>query len=248
VASLVLHSGVMEFVCAEGVVKRQNPQFTLGPIDFALSPGRVLGIVGDRGSGKSTLMRLIWGFLRPDQGTMSVFGWQAHLNQIAVRRRAGFLLQPPRSDGSMTARRYLDSGSRFYEDWDGATSDVLLERFGIDPGLRLDQLSAGAKVKLALISATCHRPTLLLLDDPMAGVGVVDREEISGFLKTLAENGTGMVVATRSVADLDRLSDATLILKEGKIEGNAPSPGPPACRLPGRPLPLGEGSRGKFGF
>jgi ABC-2 type transport system ATP-binding protein len=213
-----MHNGTMELIRAESVVKRQGHQFKLGPIDLALRSGEVLGVIGEKGSGKTTLLRLIWGFLRPDQGTVSVFRLQPHLNQISVRRHAGYLSESPCFDEWMTARRHVQFMSRYYEGWNEATADLLLERFGIDPGMCVFELSEGAKVKLALISAAGHNPFLLLLDDPMARLATDVQSEISVFLKTLAkERGIGIVVSSRCSSNLSQLTDSTMKLVDGKI-------------------------------
>src|SRR6185436_19640099 len=150
----------MELIRTEGVVKRQGHCFKLGPIDLALRSGEVLGLIGERGAGKTTLLKLIWGFLRPDQGSVSVFQLQPHLHQLSVRRHAGYLAESPSFDGWMTVRRHVQFTSHFYEGWSETAAELLLERFGLDPGMNVSQLSEGAKIKLALISAAGHNPYL----------------------------------------------------------------------------------------
>src|SRR5262245_6259114 len=131
----------MEIVRAESVVKRQGLQFTLGPINLAVRPGEVLGIIGRRNSGKTTLMKLLWGFLRPDQGVVSVFDLPPHLNQISVRRQTGYLLSLSSLDACVTARRHLQFVSSFYDGWDESTVVQLLVRFRIDPEACVQELS-----------------------------------------------------------------------------------------------------------
>jgi ABC-2 type transport system ATP-binding protein len=105
----------MELIRAKSVVKQQGHQFKLGPVDLALSSGEVLGILGSHGAGKTTLLRLIWGFLRPDQGTVSVFHLQPHLNQLSVRQRAGYLSASPNFDVCLTVQRHIKFISQFYD-------------------------------------------------------------------------------------------------------------------------------------
>src|SRR6185436_3042413 len=105
----------MELVRTRNVVKRQGARFSLGPVDLALRSGEVLGIVGSPGTGNATLLKLIWGFLRPDQGMVSVFHSQPHLNQMFVRRQTGYLSESPGFDVCMTARHHLQFMSQFYE-------------------------------------------------------------------------------------------------------------------------------------
>lgn len=208
----------MDLIRAESVVKRLGPRFTLGPVDFELRSGEVLGIIGKPGAGKTTLLKLIWGFLRPDQGNVSVFRLKPHLNQLIVRQRTGYLSESRGFDRCWTAQQYVQFMSQFYDGWNEATVNTLLNRFCIDPGICVQELSDSAKIKLALISATGHNPFLLLLDDPMARLSERERTEISEFLKALsAERGIGVMVSAQHSSQLVQWTDSTLTLIDGKV-------------------------------
>jgi len=214
----------MHLIRTDAVVKRHGPKFTLGPMDLTLQPGEVLGVMGPNGAGKTTLLRLIWGFLRPDQGSVSVFGVQPHLNQASVRLRAGYLAESPHFYGWMTARRHLKFVSEFYEGWNAAAADGLMERFGIDPDKRIQQLSRGNRIKLGLVAATGHNPRLLLLDEPTAGLDPLVRRDILGFLRSLSKDcGAGIVLSSHISDDLDRIADAVLMLNQGRVLEYAPA-------------------------
>jgi ABC-2 type transport system ATP-binding protein len=209
----------MELIRTESVVKRQGSQFSLGPVDLALRAGEVLGIIGNPAAGKTTLLKLIWGFLRPDQGIVSVFRTQPHLNQMFVRRRTGYLSESPSFNVCITARRHLEFVSQFYDGWNEERANSLLKLFDINPGVCVQDLSHSAKIKLALISAAGHNPFLLLLDEPMARLDDSARNEISQFLKSLASDyGIGIVVSAQNPCDLLRLADSTLTLIGGKTQ------------------------------
>src|ERR1700757_719919 len=77
----------MDILCAERVSKGFGGIFGLGPLDLHLKPGEILGIVGSEGTGKTTLLKLFWGFIRPDNGRISVLGLQPHLHQLQLRRK-----------------------------------------------------------------------------------------------------------------------------------------------------------------
>ena len=121
----------MELLRAEGLVKHDG-RFRLGPIDMSVSAGDVVAIMGPKDAGKSTVMKLLWGFLRPDKGIVSVFNKQPHLHQVSVRTQAGYVSQTPVFYNWMTPAIHLEFVSTFYDRWDAAHVRSLLYRFDIN--------------------------------------------------------------------------------------------------------------------
>lgn len=218
----------MPLVEAIQITKVRSPSFALGPITVRISRGEALSVVGPAGAGKTTLLRLLWGFLRPDAGTIRVLGLEPHLEQIRMRRRAGFVGDTSRLCDWMSAGQYLAFTSGFYPTFERRHAETLLGQLGLDSRSKVGHLSRGGRVKLALAAALAHQPDLLILDDPVSDLDRPVRDEVLGLLKDMSGRGVGIIVASRRHEDLDGLASAALILDDGKA---APSPSDTgACR------------------
>src|SRR5262245_27950969 len=176
----------MELVRAKTLMKWYGAGFRLGPVSLGLAPGEILGLMGPEGSGKTTLLKILWGFVRPDAGTARVFELTPHLDQVAVRLRAGYLSEVPKFYGWMTARKFLEFVSAFYDNWDRAFAIQQLLDFDVDPDSRIARTSKLNQRKLGLVAALGHRPALLLLDAVCQGLDPAPRHEIATLLKRLA--------------------------------------------------------------
>lgn len=214
----------MDIFQLEQAVKKRGDDFVLGPLDVHLEPGEILGVMGPNGAGKTTLLRLLWGFLRPDAGRVSVFGRTPHIEQVWIRLRAGYLPESLRFYDWMTAEQFLSFIAGFYPSWDWGHAFELLEQFGITTHQILRTLSKGNRVKLGIVAAVSHRPRLLILDEPTAGLDPLVRIDILRFLRTSAEEGgTGVVLSSHVSDDLDRIADSVLMLDKGTVLEYAPT-------------------------
>jgi ABC-2 type transport system ATP-binding protein len=192
--------------------------FRLGPLDLRVQAGEILGIMGPNGAGKTTLLRLAWGFLRPDGGSIRIFGLQPHLEQIRMRLRAGYLSKNPQFYNGFKASRFLQFVSGFYDGWDVSRVQSLLTEFRIDPEMRVQNLSKGNRIKLGLISALGHRPSLLILDEPTSGLDPLVRVDILDLIRKMAREENVCVVLSSHVSDdLGRIADSVLMLNEGRV-------------------------------
>ena len=207
----------MELIRTDGVIKNHD-RFKLGPVDLSLSQGEALGIMGPAGAGKTTLTRLMWGFLRPDEGDISMLLFPPYPHYVTVRRAVGYLPAEPRFYEWMTPLEHFDFVSKFYFQWIPERAMDALERLGIDPKERIYRMSAGDRRKVALAAAVAHNPVVLLLDEPTTGVEFGDRADILAFVRHFLENPhVGAIVCSDISEDLDKLATVVLMLNAGRV-------------------------------
>jgi ABC-2 type transport system ATP-binding protein len=210
----------MEVIRAEKVSKRFGTIFQLGPLDLRVEAGQILGVVGPAGSGKTTLLQLLWGFMRPDEGSISVFGMQPHLNQPRLRYSVGYLPQNPRLPrlpSCCTAKQFLEFACHFYGGWNETQGSHLLGQLDIDPHSKIKNLSNEGRIKVALVAAASHKPALLLLDEPTSTIDDETRLGLLRFLRRLAvEDRVAILLSCCLPDDLDYIADSVLILKDGQ--------------------------------
>ena len=208
----------MEYALGMRDVKIAFPKFTLGPIDLDVKPGRVVGLVGPNGSGKTTTIQSIIGVLDRDEGLIEVCDRPAVPEEAAWKEAVGFVPDTPVFYEWMTGAAFLNLVARFYPRWDPGFARELAGRFRLDLQATIKHLSAGNRVKLALIAALAHRPNLALFDEPTAGLDPVVRSEVFDVLCDMTENGEMTVLySTHLLDDLHRLADDLVFLEQGLI-------------------------------
>jgi len=201
----------------EGVIKRYRG-FTLGPLDLILEPGRVLGLVGPNGSGKTTTINSIAGLIRIDAGTIRIFDQVANPDRAAWKLLIGYVGDTHVFYEYWSGERNLAFRKQFYPTWSDEREKELASRFNLDLKKRANMLSKGNRAKLALIGALAHSPKLLLLDEPTAGLDPVVRAEFLDVLWELLESGDAAVLySTHILSDISRISDEIAFLKDGSI-------------------------------
>ena len=147
----------------EGLTKRYST-FTLDRVSFSLEEGHIMGLIGKNGAGKSTTIQSMLDLVHPDGGEIQMLGQNFRQNQTACKQRLGVVLggvdfYPMKRLADITAVT-----RRFYREWDQAAYRHYLEVFELDEGKRVNQLSAGMRVKYAIALALSHRAELLILD------------------------------------------------------------------------------------
>ena len=194
------------------------PGFKLGPLNFDLEPGRVLGYIGPNGAGKTTTMHCLAGLVRADQGTMKVFGRENNLHHRDWRFDIGYVGDVHTFYEEWTAEENLNFLKKFYPNWSDSLVDNLVERFKLPLKKKAKKLSSGNRVKLSLIFALAHSPKLLLLDEPISGLDPVVRHEVLNTLFDILEDGERAIFySTHILSDISRLADELAFLVDGEL-------------------------------
>lgn len=182
-----------------------------------IPPGRVVGLVGPNGAGKSTLLKLACGILTPTSGSISVLGDTpgSGPGQLA---RVGFLAQDAPVYPNMSIADHLRLGARLNPRWDQAFAERRIASFDLDPAQKAGKLSGGRRAQLALTVAAGKRPELLLLDEPVAGLDPLARRGfLNHLMETVTENGTGVVLSTHLISDLELVCDHLILLVSSRV-------------------------------
>lgn len=198
-------------------LRKQYPSFALHDVSFSLDRGRITGLIGRNGAGKSTTLRAILGFVHPDAGEIRFFGAPHSAQERRVREKLGFV------SGGMNQysnRRLADITAvtrGFYAGWDAQAYAECLRLFELDERKTPAQLSSGMQVKYAVALALSHRAELLILDEPTSGLDPVSREELLELLLGLGRKGITVLFSTHITSDLERCADDILYIRRGRV-------------------------------
>lgn len=203
---------------ARGLGKRFGRRWALRNCSLQIPRERVVGLVGLNGVGKTTLMHMAVGLLKPTEGTIEVLG-ASTLDTASTLPRLGFVSQERSLYRQMTIRDTLTMGKKLNGNWDEALAYALIERLKLSPTQLVGRLSGGQQAQVAVIMALAKKPELLLLDEPFAHVDPLAKREISTILMEMAaEQALTLLISSHSVADLEQICDYLVILGAGQVK------------------------------
>jgi len=199
-----------------GFTKVYGDFVAVDSIDFAVEVGEVFGLLGPNGAGKTSTLECLEGIRRPTQGTLDVMGVDPSRDGRSLRNLIGVQLQT----SALPATMQVDEAMAFFTAYHGVDPRYdLLDRMGL--GEKRDsqyaELSTGQQRRLALALAAAHRPAVLFLDEPTAGLDVGSRAELHTLIRELQSEGTTIILATHDMAEAEKMADRVAILLQGKL-------------------------------
>jgi ABC-2 type transport system ATP-binding protein len=216
--SSVRHTGIS----AQGLGKRFGDFWALRDLDLEVPPGRVLGLLGHNGAGKTTAIRILTTLALPTTGSAWVAGHDVVAEAARVRARIGVAGQAATVDGLLTVRANLEMVGRLYRLGTRAArarAGELLERLGLTDvaSRRVDQLSGGMRRRADLAASLVAAPPVLVLDEPTTGLDPASRNELWALLGELVQGGMTLLLTTQYLEEADSLADEIVVLDHGRI-------------------------------
>jgi ABC-2 type transport system ATP-binding protein len=200
-------------VDVHGLVKRYGPRIVVDHVDLTIASGRICGFLGPNGSGKTTTLRMISGLIDPDGGGGTCLGLDLIRDRDEIKRQVGYMTQRFGLYDDLTIRENLDFVARLHGLDVRPVVAAALQRLGL--ASRADQLagrlSGGWKQRLALAAAVLHRPRLLLLDEPTAGVDPKARRVFWDEIHAYAADGVTVLVSTHYMDEAERCHEIAYI-------------------------------------
>jgi ABC-2 type transport system ATP-binding protein len=204
----------MSILSATNLTKRFGSTLALQNVSLEIEPGRVIGLLGPNGSGKTTFLKLCNGLLTPTVGQIKIAG---HAPGVETKAQVSYLPENSWFNDWMKVSDMLSFFSDFYADFDAAKAADMLKTLGIDTSANIKALSKGTKEKVQLILVMARKAKLYLLDEPIGGVDPAARDYI---LRTIIQNynpEASVVISTHLIADVEQVLDEVIFLKNGEI-------------------------------
>ncbi|MBM7506162.1 ABC transporter ATP-binding protein [Agromyces aurantiacus] len=204
-------------VRAQGLVKRYGSFTAIDGIDLALEEGRIYGLLGRNGAGKTTVMQMLTGQLFPNAGRLEVFG-RPPAEHADVLRRLCFIAEAQRYPEDFTPAHVLRAAPWFFEHWDAAFAERLVADFRLPVKRRIKKLSRGQLSAVGVVVGLASRAPLTFFDEPYLGLDAVARHIFyDRLLEDYAEHPRTVVLSTHLIDEVANLLEHVILIDEGRI-------------------------------
>jgi ABC-2 type transport system ATP-binding protein len=202
------------------LVRRYGRTDAVNGLNLRVQPGRCYGFFGRNGAGKTTTIKCLLNLLRPTSGEARLFGMDPARHEVAVKARLAYVPDNVAFYPWMTVRDTIDYFASFRGHWNRDTERTLVDQFRLDVRQKTSHLSKGQRTQLALITAVCPEPELLVLDEPTSGLDpIVRREFIQTIIGAYQDGDPGrrtVFVSTHLISEFEGLIDEFTIVDGGR--------------------------------
>ena len=199
----------------EELTKSYGKNRGINDVSLDVRPGEVFGFLGPNGAGKTTTIRTLLDFIRPNNGTATVFGMDAHRQSREIRRRIGYLPGDLALYEKLKGAEMLRYGGNLRGGVDWKEVEVLAERLDSDLSRPIRTLSHGNRQKIGLIQALMHKPELLILDEPTNGLDPLIQQVFYQLITEVEEQT--VFLSSHNLPEVERVCDRVGIIREGRL-------------------------------
>ena len=204
----------MELLECINVNKSFGDKKVLKDINLVIPRGKIIGLLGKNGMGKSTLIKLINDLLTPTSGKILING-----KEVGVESKKIISYLPERTylDKSMTVENVIKYFEEFYEDFSSRKAKKLLKDLDLDISVKLSKMSKGMQEKVQLVLVMSRKADLYILDEPLGGVDPATRDYILDTILNNFNEGASVIISTHLISDVERILDEVIFIDKGKI-------------------------------
>ena len=205
----------MELLEIKNLYKNYGEKQVLNNITLTVPQGKIIGLLGKNGTGKTTLIKLINGLLTPPEGEIIFEG-----EKIGPQSKLNIAYLPERTylDKSMTINETLKFFKEFYSNFDIDKAKDLLKKLDLNENQKIIKMSKGMQEKVQLVLVMSRKADLYILDEPLGGVDPATRDYILDTILTNFNEGASIIISTHLISDIERILDEVIFIDKGEIK------------------------------
>lgn len=199
-------------------ISKTYKNFKLDDVSFILPCGHIMGLIGENGAGKSTIINCILDIIEKDSGSISVLGQKNDKNNVSLKENIGVVLDASDVYDNYTVKQVENIMKDVYKQWNHGVYDYYIQKFALPLNKIIKDFSRGMKMKMAITIALSHQPKLLILDEATSGLDPIMRDEILDvFMEFVQDENHAILLSSHISSDLEKIADYITFIHEGKL-------------------------------
>ena len=199
-------------------ISKTYKNFKLDDVSFVLPCGHIMGLIGENGAGKSTIINCILDIIEKDSGSISVLGQKNDKNNVSLKENIGVVLDASEVYDNYTVKQVENIMKDVYKQWNHEVYDYYIQKFSLPLNKMIKDFSRGMKMKMAITIALSHQPKLLILDEATSGLDPIMRDEILDvFMEFVQDENHAILLSSHISSDLEKIADYITFIHEGKL-------------------------------
>lgn len=209
---------MMDYALEVNHLTKKYQDFTVNDITLNIPKGTILGLIGENGAGKSTIINTILNITKKDAGEMKIFGQNVYEHENEVKEKIAVIFDECHFNPNFKVDMIGKMMSKIYQNWNQETYLSYLNRFNLPKDKKIKNFSKGMKMKLSFAVAFSHNPRLLILDEATSGLDPIVRDEILEILKEfILDEENAVLISSHITSDLDKIADYISFIHEGNL-------------------------------